>query len=299
MLNALQLSWLCGLVYHSNPESKLKNESYIPIASAETPFTRYLILDKPIKGNVTNKSQEPLYERHVITRGVAWGQPGVDSPLMWRQLSRFWPTRFSSDLAVHSGIFDMAKDCYSHIKPFLLIPNESGRIASFHFCGHSLGGSIALLLMLQMELEARKLGLKSPIHHFNTSVYTFGSPPVLAPWDSSPRIFGEAPKSVGNQSNNFCRVLESLNLPLDCVKSFVLDKDIIARSYLSSDPLYKFVVGTNLGKSMLNVRERVLGNEGIFSKSRFLFQPVGVTFHMVEKGGNTLNTLHRLSTLSN
>eukprot|EP00271_Cylindrocystis_brebissonii_P017047 TRINITY_DN4263_c0_g1_i1.p1 TRINITY_DN4263_c0_g1~~TRINITY_DN4263_c0_g1_i1.p1 ORF type:complete len:942 (-),score=127.51 TRINITY_DN4263_c0_g1_i1:618-3443(-) len=88
-------------------------------------------------------------------------------------------------IMVHAGVNEIADDLLEHLLPFLslaTLPSCSPEsLPSFHFGGHSLGGSISLLLMLKARLhimeEAKKRNI--PPVDIDLTVHTYGSPPVV------------------------------------------------------------------------------------------------------------------------
>ncbi|RZS12874.1 hypothetical protein BHM03_00044386 [Ensete ventricosum] len=87
------------------------------------------------------------------------------------------------DVLVHRGIYEVAKGIYQQMLPEIKAHLDShGDSASLRFTGHSLGGSLALLLnlMLLIRGEAPALSLLpfSPHHHLlppGSGLYVFGN----------------------------------------------------------------------------------------------------------------------------
>ena len=103
---------------------------------------------------------------------------GTDSLSAWRANLAFDPVPFESPslaTAVHRGVYDAARSLYPLLMPLVdehVAAHGHGR-ARLAFTGHSLGGSVATLLLLMVAHRRPELiPLLSP-------VYTFGAPSVL------------------------------------------------------------------------------------------------------------------------
>lgn len=113
-------------------------------------------------------------------------------------------------MLVHRGIYEAAKGMYEQMLPEVLAHLKSyGDRALFRFTGHSLGGSLSLLvnLMLLARGEAPPSSL--------LPVITFGSPTIMCGGD---------------------RLLQKLGLPRSHVKSITLHRDIVPRAFSCSYP---------------------------------------------------------------
>ena len=229
-----QLAHLSSLAYYSDPSEHLRALGLHLVASGETGFTSYYIADGPDPatwryfhpssnpqstnaGTVTHRSEPHVdiaspenakrkgmkMTRFVITRGVAWSRPSVDSQLLWRQLSKFWPItieipaktgqpskKSGGSVVAHAGIKEIADEIYDLVTPHLAVDLRRKGISTVRFGGHSMGGSVALLLLTRLQKEGGlKPTPKSPTEPCDddtwqavpgVSVHTFGSPPVLA-----------------------------------------------------------------------------------------------------------------------
>nr|GMD68887.1 phospholipase A1 PLIP2, chloroplastic isoform X2 [Ipomoea batatas] len=136
---------------------------------------------------------------------------GSESLASWQANLLFEPTEFEGmDVLVHRGIYEAAKGMYEQMLPEVLAHLKSyGDRALFRFTGHSLGGSLSLLvnLMLLTRGEAPPSSL--------LPVITFGSPTIMCGGD---------------------RLLQKLGLPRSHVKSITLHRDIVPRAFSCSYP---------------------------------------------------------------
>ncbi|XP_068314907.1 phospholipase A1 PLIP1, chloroplastic-like [Pyrus communis] len=100
---------------------------------------------------------------------------GSDSLASWQANLFFEPTKFEgTDVLVHRGIYEAAKGMYERFIPEITEHlNRHGERAKLQFTGHSLGGSLSLLVHLM--LLSRKCVKPSTLR----PVVTFGSPFVF------------------------------------------------------------------------------------------------------------------------
>lgn len=138
---------------------------------------------------------------------------GSDSVASWQANLMFEPTQFENPqlgVMVHRGIYEAAQLLYDEILPHVLEHvQKHGSAARFRFTGHSLGGSLAILLSLL--LRARDTAPLSSL----LPVTTFGSPYVLCGGDY---------------------LLQQLGLPHNHVQMVVMHRDIVPRSFTCDYP---------------------------------------------------------------
>jgi hypothetical protein len=109
------------------------------------------------------------------------------------------------DVLVHRGIYEAAKGIYHQMLPYVKSHLKAcGKSARLRFTGHSLGGSLALLvnLMLLMRGEAPASAL--------LPVITFGAPCIMCGGDL---------------------LLRRLGLPRSHVQSITMHRDIVPRVF--------------------------------------------------------------------
>lgn len=109
------------------------------------------------------------------------------------------------DVLVHRGIYEAAKGIYQQMLPYVkshLISH--GESARFRFTGHSLGGSLALLVNLMFLIRG-----VAPTASL-LPVITFGAPSVMCGGDY---------------------LLQNLGLPKSHVQSITLHRDIVPRAF--------------------------------------------------------------------
>ncbi|CAM8901900.1 unnamed protein product [Rhodiola kirilowii] len=136
---------------------------------------------------------------------------GSDSFTSWQANLFFEPTKFEdSEAMVHRGIYEAAKGTLKQFMPYILDHiSRFGDRAKFQFTGHSLGGSLSLLI--QLMLVGRKILNPSSLR----PVVTFGSPFVFC----------------GGQ-----KLLEELKLDESNVHCVMMHRDIVPRAFSCDYP---------------------------------------------------------------
>lgn len=136
---------------------------------------------------------------------------GSESMASWQANLLFEPIQFEGlDVLVHRGIYEAAKGMYDQMMPEIQAHLKShGDRATIRFTGHSLGGSLSLLinLMLLIRGEAPRSSL--------LPVITFGAPFIMCGGD---------------------RLLHTLKLPQNHVQSVIMHRDIVPRAFSCNYP---------------------------------------------------------------
>ncbi|KAF3570727.1 hypothetical protein F2Q69_00058089 [Brassica cretica] len=140
---------------------------------------------------------------------------GSESLASWQANLLFEPIEFEElddGAIVHRGIYEAAKGMYEQILPEVKAHIKAhGNRAKFRFTGHSLGGSLSLLLNLMLlvrgEVSASSL----------LPVITFGAPFVLCGGDS---------------------LLKKLGLPKSHVQAIIMHRDIVPRAFSCNYPYH-------------------------------------------------------------
>ncbi|XP_042504086.1 phospholipase A1 PLIP1, chloroplastic [Macadamia integrifolia] len=167
---------------------------------------------------------------------------GSDSLASWQANLFFEPTKFEgTDVAVHRGIYEAAKGIYKQFMPEILKHlKRYGERAKLRFTGHSLGGSLSLLVSLM--LLAR--GVINP--SFLLPVVTFGSPSIFC----------------GGQ-----RILDKLGLNESHVHSVIMHRDIVPRAFSCNYPTRAVQILKRLNGSFRS--------HPCLNKHKLLYSPMG------------------------
>ena len=112
-------------------------------------------------------------QRWFIVRGAAWNDDAVDSLQLSANIAKMWPAPLHPAVPVvcHAGVSEMTEAFWPEIAPLAASAPATARLC---FAGHSLGGSMATLLMAWTKL---RLGVDPA--RMDPAI-TFGSPPTLA-----------------------------------------------------------------------------------------------------------------------
>uniref|UniRef100_A0A7N0TUV7 Fungal lipase-type domain-containing protein n=1 Tax=Kalanchoe fedtschenkoi TaxID=63787 RepID=A0A7N0TUV7_KALFE len=136
---------------------------------------------------------------------------GSESLASWQANLLFEPVQFEElDILVHRGIYEAAKGIYEQMLPEIRSHMKSrGERATLRFTGHSLGGSLAMLvnLMLLIRHEVPESCL--------LPVVTFGAPFIMC---------------GGN------KLLTELGLPKNHIQALILHRDVVPRAFSADLP---------------------------------------------------------------
>lgn len=170
---------------------------------------------------------------------------GSDSLASWQANLLFEPTKFeNTGVLVHRGIYEAAKGIYEQVMPEIEAHVRAYKErARLRFTGHSLGGSLALLVSLM--LVAR--GVVGP--EALLPVVTFGAPSVFC----------------GGQ-----RVLEALGVGEGHVRSVAMHRDIVPRAFSCRYPGHAI--------ALLKRLNGVLRTHPCLNKQKVLYTPMGTTY---------------------
>ncbi|XVF22394.1 hypothetical protein REPUB_Repub12eG0168500 [Reevesia pubescens] len=170
---------------------------------------------------------------------------GSDSIASWHANLLFEPTKFEgTDVLVHRGIYEAAKGIYEQFMPEIMDHlKRHGDRAKLQFTGHSLGGSLSLLVNLM--LLTRKVVKPSAVR----PVVTFGSPFVFC----------------GGQ-----KILDELGLDDNHIHCVMMHRDIVPRAFSCKYPNHVAVVLKRLPGS--------LRSHPCLLKNKLLYTPLGKLF---------------------
>ncbi|KAL9250600.1 Phospholipase A1 PLIP1, chloroplastic-like protein [Drosera capensis] len=170
---------------------------------------------------------------------------GSDSLASWQANLLFEPTEFEgTEMVVHRGMYEAAKGIYEQFMPEIKQHLEAhGDDAKLQFTGHSLGGSLSLLIHLM--LVARGVVKPSSL----LPVTTFGSPFV------------------------FCggkKVLSQLGVDESQVHCVIMHRDIVPRAFTCDYPNHVAQILKRLNGSFRS--------HPCLKKKKLLYAPLGKIF---------------------
>ncbi|KAL4542680.1 hypothetical protein Ndes2526B_g04631 [Nannochloris sp. 'desiccata'] len=161
---------------------------------------------------------------------------GSDNMDHWKVNLTFDPVAFedsSLGVKVHRGVYETAMILYDRFLPLVQDHVASSPSARIAFTGHSLGGSLATLLMM-MYLKRGVVSAENL-----APVYTFGAPAIFCEGaagacgldgDCSIPSSSNSP-STGGAGGSHEGLLKKLGLPSTAVRNVVMHKDIVPRAF--------------------------------------------------------------------
>jgi indole-3-glycerol phosphate synthase len=215
-------------------DSLSTDASFVPTARTETLTLKGNL---PVRLNkTTTNSAAPFLVRTITLRGFDASDENVDREELLMRVCTANPetfkTRKGSVVQFHSGMWSMARALYRDLKPYVLWTAPSHKVV---LAGHSVGGSLAVLVLLLMTMDLGPDVVASKV----LRVYTYGSPPVARSrfvTDDERRQRDEVKRK--NPASCRCDVLEAFELPASLVEGYVQPWDPIVRLFSEIDPLY-------------------------------------------------------------
>ncbi|XP_073283813.1 phospholipase A1 PLIP2, chloroplastic-like [Primulina huaijiensis] len=167
---------------------------------------------------------------------------GSESMASWQANLLFEPVQFEGlDVLVHRGIYEAAKGMYDQMLPEIRAHLKAhGDRATLRFTGHSLGGSLSLLINLMLLIRGEAS------HSSLLPVITFGAPSIMCGGD---------------------RLLRTLKFPQNHIRSVIMHRDIVPRAFSCNYPNHvaQFLKAVN-GK---------FRNHPCLDKQKLLYAPMG------------------------
>ncbi|KAH7516987.1 hypothetical protein FEM48_Zijuj09G0014300 [Ziziphus jujuba var. spinosa] len=167
---------------------------------------------------------------------------GSESLASWQANLLFEPIKFEElDVVVHRGIYEAAKGIYEQMLPEVHAHLKSrGDHATFRFTGHSLGGSLALLVNLMLLIRG-----EVPVSSL-LPVITFGAPSIMCGGD---------------------HLLRKLGLPRSHVQAITMHRDIVPRAFSCNYP--------NHVAEFLKAVNRNFRSHPCLNNQKLLYAPMG------------------------
>lgn len=167
---------------------------------------------------------------------------GSESLASWQANFLFEPVQFEGlDVLVHRGIYEIARGIYEQMLPEIHGHLKSyGDRSTLRFTGHSLGGTLALLINLMLLIRG-----EVPVSSL-LPVIAYGAPYVMCGGDS---------------------LLQKLGLPKNHYQAIAMHRDIVPR-----------VFSAMLSNHVVEIFKAVNGrfrSHPCLNKQKFLFAPMG------------------------
>ena len=260
---------LSNYCYKNNLKEVLESDGYSLVYEKYTSVTRVYIADRKIGFDEIKK--EDIVERTIVARGAVWGDDqNVDRIRLSNQISKVWPTQVHPEVPVgcHTGVYEMTEEFFNEITPYINGPDVGEEVKKLTFCGHSLGGSIAMILAawtkLRLDVDCVKM---------KVNVHTYGSPNVLA-LDMS--LLNKMEKEEKETFRGYPKsALDAIGLEESALRAHVLSNDIVPRMWLSHDPVFNTLKSNEWGATLLKWKEETFGRRGMLTMDRFLYEVSG------------------------
>ncbi|KAF5741536.1 hypothetical protein HS088_TW10G00536 [Tripterygium wilfordii] len=167
---------------------------------------------------------------------------GSETLASWQANLLLEPIPFEGlDVLVHRGIYNAAKGIYEQMLPEVQAHLKlCGRHATFRFTGHSLGGSLSLLVNLMLLIRGEVPALAF------LPVITFGAPSIMCGGD---------------------RLLRKLGLPRSHVRAITMHRDIVPRAFSCNYP--------NHVAEILKAVNGNFRNHPCLNNQKLLYAPMG------------------------
>lgn len=173
-------------------------------------------------------SQEPFLLRTICVRGFDASDENVDREGLLNEVCTASPVILRPGVLVHGGLWDISKALYKDILSYVDYTAPQHRLV---LNGHSIGGSLAIMLLFHLTLDKGTDFVRDKIMR----VYSFGSPPIACLDKEA------ASRARSEQGEDVCGILRKLGIPTDMVHGFVQPWDPIVRLFSQYDGLYPLV----------------------------------------------------------
>mmetsp|Transcript_14472 Transcript_14472/g.21369 ORF Transcript_14472/g.21369 Transcript_14472/m.21369 type:complete len:899 (+) Transcript_14472:29-2725(+) len=248
LMKATELSKLAGAIYqniipitHSIDHAIVANGTTADVAWMVTDSIAYED-DFTDSGDITNTERRPMLVRTLTIRGYDAADENVDREKLINLVCQASPEEIGNDtgIVVHSGLLSVAQELYKELKPFIDASAPAHKIV---LTGHSIGGSLSILVMLLLVIDYGADVVNQKIMR----VFTFGSPPVAmmtdTTYDHSEKLDSIYERMPGESDvkNYGCHILGAFGLRRSIVYGYVQPWDPIIRLFSRIDPLYPLV----------------------------------------------------------
>lgn len=169
----------------------------------------------------------PTLIRTVTIRGYDASDETVDRERLMNRLCTANPVLLgegTKNVFFHGGLLGVAEEIYTQIGPLIQMSGPAHKII---FNGHSIGGSLALLLLFLLTEHRGASFVREKV----LRTFTFGSIPIAISDES------EEDKEVSSE----CPILRSYGLPTSMVYGYVQPWDPIVRLFSPIDAMYPLV----------------------------------------------------------
>lgn len=237
LVKAAEMGALAGAIYEETlPRTRALGQTIV--ARGVTQDVAWMVTDtissrssfnEEASGSSTSSGtatdETPILVRTITIRGYDASDDTIDRELLLNRIctANPQPIKRGTGVRVHGGLLEIAEAIFADVKQYVDWTAPTHKVV---LNGHSVGGSISLLLLLLMRNEYGADFTRNKI----LKVFTFGSPPIAV-------IQGQ--KSRGRKQQ--CEILEAFQLPTSMVHGFCQPLDPILRLFSDIDALYPLV----------------------------------------------------------
>jgi len=231
LVKAAEMGALAGAIYEDTlPRTRALGQTIV--ARGVTQDVAWMVTDTISKRSsfieeesASSTDQTPILVRTITIRGYDASDDTIDRELLLNRIctANPQPIKRGTGIRVHGGLLEIAEAIFKDVKQYVDWTAPTHKVV---LNGHSVGGSLSLLLLMLMRKEYGADFTRNKI----LKVFTFGSPPVAV-------IQGQKPKGRKQQ----CEILEAFQLPTSMVHGFCQPLDPILRLFSDIDALYPLV----------------------------------------------------------
>lgn len=211
--------------FPSSATRKLTAEHSLPVASKPIASNTATPTLDPLEWFVSDSTEQPL-RVFAIQGSVSWDH--------WKINLAFEPVVFEDEhlgVKIHRGVYEAALQLYDTFLPYVLQHLNSHTNPQITFTGHSLGGSVATVLMLLYVSR----GILPP--SAAAPVHTYGAPAVFC--DGATAGGGHCSSCqlpCGGHArrpwSSCAGLLSAMGLPETAVRNIVMHNDIVPRAFV-------------------------------------------------------------------
>lgn len=228
-----EMGWLSGGIYEEGFERSHELGHSI-VAEGISSDVYWMVTDSiendaDFRNGKTGVKGNDIPARTIVVRGFDASDERVDREWLLKEICNLEPQLFDEkypELLVHKGLFGLTESIYEDLKKYIDWSAPSQKII---LTGHSVGGSISILLTLMLARDRGAQFVRDKI----LRVFTFGSPPTLM---FNPEV--QPRKKVKSEG---CEILDIFGLPASLVYGSVQPWDPIPRLFSPIDGLYPLV----------------------------------------------------------
>jgi len=248
-----EMGILAGAIY-ADPVDRCHKSGYSLVANGTTANVAWMVTDSVMDreryassfchhDDAINKIEDdsedivsgPVMIRTITMRGFDASDESVDREALLNEIcfatAEPMDDATAEKVVFHKGLLNIARQIYAETSKYIDWASPSHKII---LNGHSVGGSLAVLMLLLITSEHGANYARDRI----LRVYSHGSPPVAALTNDIISQSNTKEKFGGTQR---CPVLESFDLPSSMVYGFIQPYDPVVRLFSDHDVLYPLV----------------------------------------------------------